>query len=582
LDVSVQAQVVNLLKDLQDEFGLSYIFVAHDLSVVRQIADVVAVMYLGQIVEIGDESDVLLHPSHPYTQALVSALPTADEQGNVTGDRIILSLPTSVDLVALYLGALCRGVVPLVEPSPRVHRGKASARGGVDAIRRRLDARWCVVPADSVSGDLVTGARPPAPDWLVAVDDFLSIDPGTATIDTLPSPSQPAHFQATSGSTGAQKVAVVTHGNIAANIDGIGRAIRLVPHDALLFWLPLYHDMGLIAVSCALYWQRPMTITDPAHFVRNPIRFWLQLMGRYRATITAAPNSAYEACARLARLRTFDELDLSAVRAAFWGAEPVFAETIAHFERAFGPYGYRPEATLPVYGLAEATLAAAVPDVDAVPRLHEPTGADAEAARPRRTMVSVGLPLANHTVRIVDDNRQPVAAGTIGDVEVGGPSIVERYWVGPDENERVPEVDGFLRTGDLGYQHDGELYIVGRKKDIIIIRGRNFIPSDLEAFTDRVVNTGIHGGVAAFGVLTAADRTEALHLAIESRTLPRPDGEGLEARLRDALAEAFGIGGVTVHWVGKGAIPKTTSGKIQRFRCAELVRVGEAAGLATA
>jgi oligopeptide transport system ATP-binding protein len=91
LDVSVQAQVVNLLKDLRDEFGLSYIFVAHDLSVVRQIADRVVVMYLGQVMETGDEADVLLRPSHPYTQALVSALPTADVKGNVTGERIVLS-----------------------------------------------------------------------------------------------------------------------------------------------------------------------------------------------------------------------------------------------------------------------------------------------------------------------------------------------------------------------------------------------------------------------------------------------------------------------------------------------------------
>jgi oligopeptide transport system ATP-binding protein len=91
LDVSVQAQIINLLKSLQERLGLAYIFVAHDLSVVRQVADRIAVMYLGEIVESGDEEEVLLHPSHPYTQALVSALPTADDAGNVTGSRIVLS-----------------------------------------------------------------------------------------------------------------------------------------------------------------------------------------------------------------------------------------------------------------------------------------------------------------------------------------------------------------------------------------------------------------------------------------------------------------------------------------------------------
>jgi acyl-CoA synthetase (AMP-forming)/AMP-acid ligase II len=459
-------------------------------------------------------------------------------RGMRKGDRIVLALPTCPELIALYLGSLFRGVIPLIEP-------RRSGGSG------RLDAKLVVTPENVAE----------------------LFDCGEA--DLLPlqvAPPDIAHLQSTSGSTGRQKLAIVGHGNIVENVAAIGSRLALEPDDKLAIWLPLYHDMGLIAVACTFYWQRPMVLTDPSKFVVHPIRYWLQMISDYRATITAAPNSAYAICARLARRRRFEDLDLTRCRAAFWGAEPIQSETIRAFEEAFAPYGYRCEATLAVYGLAESTLAVTMANVNEPPRVQSLY----DANRQRNfDAVGVGLPIDRHRLRIVDADRRELPHGAVGEVEVSGPSIVRGYWEGEDIVTPCAEDDGFLKTGDLGRIIDDNLYVVGRTKDIIIVAGRNFIPSEIETLVETILDNGIVQGVAAFGRGDTNSGTEQVHLLIESRIVPPPDHSGIEETIRTQLADSLGLPGVIIHWTPRSTIPKTTSGKIQRFKCREILATAQ-------
>src|SRR6185436_5745690 len=306
--------------------------------------------------------------------------------------------------------------------------------------------------------------------------------------------------------------------------------------------------------------------TDAANFVHNPIT-WLQMISRFGGTLSPAPNSAYQACARLAKRRTFEDLDLSSWRVALCGAEPVHEETIRRFTEAFERYGWRATAMLPVYGLAEATLAATIPDPNALPHIDR---LDGELSM---NMVSVGPAIPGHQVRIVDGEGSPLREREIGEVELAGPSVIDEYWDNPQETRSLKRADGFLRTGDLGYLAGGELYITGRQKDIIIINGRNLVPAQIEAAMEQVFNDDI-AGIVACGVQDAQTNSESLHLIIESRILPHPDRAVAEEKLRGGLESMFGLGGATIHWVKKGEIPKTSSGKVQRHRCRELTMGG--------
>lgn len=497
-------------------------------------------------------------------------------------DRVVIILPTSCDFLSVYLGCLYSGVVPIVVAEPmdgRIEHYATNLRGLVE----RAQARRVIVSAE------LAGALAPLLPIPVLTPDALR-DAPLRLGPPRAAPASVAHLQATSGSTGAPKLAVVRHGNVVANVHGIAQAIRGRSDDLLVSWLPLFHDMGLIGISYALYAQIPMVLADPVNFLRNPLS-WLHWISRYRGTLSPAPSSAFHMCVRVAKQRPPDDLDLTSWRVALCGAEPVHETTMREFQATFGRHGL-PETTLrPVYGLAEATLAVTISDVT---RPYSVDRVDAEAvavrghAEPRSTadprtsdVMCVGLVLPGHGLRVVDASGVRLPDRAIGEIEVCGPSVVDGYLAEPGDSnadsnadavdDRLRRADGYLRTGDLGYRVDGELYVTGRRKDIVIIAGRNYIPDLLETFVESLVEGSRTPAVVAVGVPDPVLRTEQLHLLLDERLAADRDRRTIAGQVRDALAEVFGIGGVTVHWVRRAELPRTTSGKIQRHLCRRMI-----------
>lgn len=374
----------------------------------------------------------------------------------------------------------------------------------------------------------------------------------------------------TSGSTGDPKGVTLTHANLLANIRAMGERIGVTPHDMMISWLPLYHDMGLIGARLApLHFGLPVVIASPLAFLARPAS-WLRLIDRYRGTIPAAPNFAYDRCVRQLRDDELAGIDLSSLRYAFCGAEPVKQDTMRAFATRFKRYGLAPGAIAPVYGLAENTLTVAFP----------PAGRGLRTDRIVRSMfdklqiatvalngddaveiVGCGFPLDGTSVRVVDGEGNELGERRIGRIEFRGASATARYWHSPSLTARLVR-DGWLDTGDLGYTVDGELFVTGRLKDMIIRGGQDIFPYELEEAIGKLAGV-IQGGVAVCGGLSTMGTTERLVIFAETRLPDGPQRYGLEAQINAKTIALFGSPAEQIALVPSNSILGTPGGKIR-------------------
>lgn len=530
------------------------------------------------------------HPDGPAEAVSYGALWAAaaavagglQERGVMPGEPVALMFPTGSDFLRSFLGIQIARAIPVpLYPPVRLDRLEEYLLRQA-GILNNAGVRWLVTVREAVPiGHLLKKAVPSLGG--VATPDELA-RAGAPAMVTPVSPSEPALIQYTSGSTGHPRGVLLTHANLLANIRAIAAGLGLTPTDVGASWLPLYHDMGLIGswLFC-LYHGIPLALMSPLAFLARPER-WLWAIHQRRATLSGAPNFAYELCVRRISDEAIEGLDLSSWRCALNGAEPVSPETLDRFARRFEPYGFRREALMPVYGLAECSVALCFPPVgrgplvDRVARAPIQLQGRAEAAAPHDhsalRFLSVGAALPEHEVRIVGEGGDPVPERVVGRLLFRGPSAMSGYFRSPEATAAVMRGDGWIDSGDLAYHAGGEFYIAGREKDIIIIGGRNYIPQEIEEVTSGV--PGIRKGcVVAFGVPVPALGTEALTVVAETHAKTAEETSRLEGEVVARIAAHVGVPPDRVVLVPPGSVPKTSSGKLRRGATRDLYRAGQ-------
>lgn len=507
-----------------------------------------------------------------------------------SGERVLLLYPAGLEYISAFFGSLYAGAIPVPVYPPHMNRSldrlRAIAHDSQATVALTSAALLPHIQRCASEGQGLQGLR-----LLVTGNELEGIE--SAWQAPQLDQDSIAFLQYTSGSTGLPKGVMLSHGNLLYNQRMIQKAFQHTEQSRIVGWLPLYHDMGLIGnILQPLYVGCRCVLMSPMAFLQRPVR-WLQAISRYQATTSGGPNFAYDLCVRKVTPEQRAKLDLSSWDLAFNGAEPVRQETLERFASTFAPAGFRREALYPCYGLAEATLLVsggvkhAAPVVQTVRRTAlenhrviptSPQHADAQ------TLVSCGQTLLAQQVRIVDpQSHTPCAMGQVGEIWISGPSVAQGYWQRPADTAHTFQAqlagqpgETFVRTGDLGFVHHGQLFVTGRLKDIIIIRGSNHYPQDIELTVERSHAALRPGCGAAFAV--EIDGEERLVVAHEVQRAVKPrrttgveepsdDIASILGNVRQVIAEEHGLQPHAVLLLQAGSLPKTSSGKVQRHAC---------------
>lgn len=500
------------------------------------------------------------------------------------GDTVALMLPTSADYFPAFFGIVLAGATPVpLYPPARLSQIEEHVQRHT-GILRNCGAALLITTSEMSRLARMLRAHTGTIHRISTVDDLCSTRTAPLTISVKR--ESLALLQYTSGSTGQPKGVALTHANLLANLSALGKACKVTSADVFVSWLPLYHDMGLIGAWLgSLYLGLSLVLMSPLYFLARPVR-WLEAIHRHGGTLSAAPNFAYELCLKRISDAELAGLDLSTWRVAMNGAEAVMPQTVRRFQERFAPFGFRSTAMTPVYGMAESSVGLTFPPLERGPRIDviqrgpfmtsgEAVPATADDPNPL-SFVSCGRALSGHRIRIVDDSGRELTERVEGRLEFTGPSSTQGYFRNPQATARLIR-DGWLDSGDRAYIANGEVFVTGRIKDIIIRAGQHIYPDELEAIVGAI--DGVRKGcVAVFAANDAARGTERVVILAETHVT---DPAGRESLRQQIIAKSVALVGEPPDEVVIAAphtVLKTSSGKVRRAATRQLYESGRHQG----
>jgi len=503
--------------------------------------------------------------------------------GLLPGERVAMIIPEGDDFVLTFLGAMHVGLVPVPMCPPMTLGKLGNFLDTAKHIIRKSESAGLVCSAQvlNVLGSLVDSQL-----RVVVASEQLPLDDTQAPIANLTA-DHPAFIQFTSGSTSKPKGVVLTHGNLAANAHCImNLGLQATPDDVGCSWLPFYHDMGLIGfVLAPIVTDTPVAFMQPLAFIKRPAQ-WLHMITRHKGTIGFGPNFAYGLCASRIKDRHLEGVDLSSWRVAGCGAEPIQLDVLQKFADRFDDYGFRAEAFMPCFGMAESTLAVTFHDLGEKPRAdrvclesltkeHVAVPVTEDHDGETASFVCCGRPFPGHDLGIQGEDGTLLGDRAVGEIVIKGPSVMNGYFKDDDTTGRTIDADGWLHTGDKGYVADGELYVCGRIKEMIIVAGRNYYPTDLEWACNEI--PGVRkGNIIAFSVGDFGEQ-ERVIVTVESKADP-DDYDRIRKDIKAKVLSTVGLKVSEVVVLEPGSLPKTSSGKLQRSKTKQMYLDGALEG----